>query len=135
MVRDLAKLCGAGGVGAAVVRAITFAGLLSALISSCARPPPQEPEVVTGQSYCEALELMCEVDRRAGLEHESDPLERSQRREDFLSDHVKNPDAIYFRTLLKVQGPAEKAAALREQAKKAGIAACPFAESVGDDGF
>lgn len=108
-------------------------GLAMVLSAGCARPPPAEPEPQTGQSYCEALELMCEVDQRAGLQGESDPLERSQKREDWLSDHVKNPDAIYFRTLLKVKATPEKASALRAEAKKAGLAGCALAEAISDE--
>jgi hypothetical protein len=110
-------------------------GLIGWGFFACARPPPAEPEPTGGQSYCEALELICDVDHRAGLASEDDPLERTQRREEFLSDNVKNPDAIYFRTLLKVQGPAEKAAALRREAKKAGLARCHYAERVDDEGL
>jgi hypothetical protein len=100
---------------------------------ACARPPPCEPEPDTGQSFVEALRVMCNVDQLANLTAEEDPLEKSRQREDFLSDNVKNPDGIYFRTLLKVKGPDEKAAALRVQAGEAGLATCPFADSVADE--
>ncbi len=105
------------------------------MMVGCARQPPNEPEQYTGQSFCDALELMCDVDQRAGLAGEADPIEKSQKREDYLSDHVKNPDAIYFRTLLKVQANTEKAAALREQAKRAGLGKCAFAETVATEEF
>ena len=109
--------------------------VVGALVFGCARPPPDEPEPFVGQSYCEALELICDVDQRAGLGAEADPIEKGQKREDYLGDHVKNPDAIYFRTLLKVKANTDKAAALREQAKQAGIERCAFAETVASEEF
>jgi hypothetical protein len=100
---------------------------------ACARPaPPEEPEY-KGQSYREALDTICRVDSLAGLADEADPLERSQKREDWLSERVKNPDAIYFRTMLKVQSAAEKSASLRDEAKKAGLGHCPLAETIDDE--
>jgi hypothetical protein len=108
--------------------------VLGLLAGACARPPPQEPEAETGQSFAEALTLICDVDRRAGIADDADPLERIQQREEWLSDQVKNPDAIYFRTLLKVQGPVEKAAALEEEARKLGILRCALAETVREEG-
>lgn len=105
------------------------------LLVGCARPPPEEPEPYAGQSFCEAMELMCEVDRRAGLTAEPDPIEKTQKREDYLTEHVKNPDAIYFRTLLKVKANHEKATALRAEAREAGIASCPLADTVAREEF
>jgi hypothetical protein len=105
------------------------------VVVGCARPPPEEPEPYAGQSFCEALELMCEVDQRAGLSAEPDPIEKTQKREDYLSEHVKNPDAIYFRTLLKVQANPEKAAALRKEARDAGLGRCALAETVAREEF
>ena len=102
---------------------------------ACARPaPPEEPEY-QGQSYREALDTICKVDTLAGLDAEGDPLEKSQKREDWLSERVKNPDAIYFRTMLKVQSAGEKSAALRAEAKKAGLARCPLAEAIEREDF
>jgi hypothetical protein len=106
--------------------------LLGFLLSgfACARPPaPEEPEY-RGQSYREALDTICKVDQLAGLDAEGDPLEKSQKREDWLSERVKNPDAIYLRTMLKVKSAGEKSASLRDEAKKAGLASCPLAETI-----
>jgi hypothetical protein len=102
--------------------------------AACARPPPQEPEF-QGQSYREALRTLCDADRLAGLESESDPLEKGQRREDWLNDRIKNPDAIYFRTLLKVQGPTEKSSSLRAEAKECGLESCRLAETIALEGL
>ena len=109
-------------------------GLLSSALC-CARPPPPEEPEYRGQSYRDALDAICKVDQLAGLGAESDPLEKSQKREDWLSERVKNPDAIYFRTMLKVQSAGEKSAALRDEAKKAGLGRCPLAEAIDQEDF
>lgn len=107
-------------------------GLLGVLLCglACARPPPPEEPEYQGQSYREALDTICKVDELAGLDAEGDPLEKSQRREDWLIERVKNPDAIYFRTMLKVQSAGEKSASLRDEAKKAGLESCPLADTI-----
>ena len=101
----------------------------------CARPPPPEQPEYRGQSYREALDTICKVDQLAGLDDEADPLEKSQKREDWLSERVKNPDAIYFRTMLKVQSASDKSAALRAEAKQAGLGPCPLAEAIEQEDF
>jgi len=103
-------------------------------VLACARPAPKEPEY-RGQSYGEALRLMCKVDELAGLAQEEDPLEKSQKREDWLNERIENPDAIYFRTLLKVKSAGEKSSELRAEAKKSGLNACPLADTIAADPF
>ena len=51
-------------------------------------------------------------------------------RSEWLRDHIENPDAIYFQTMICVRTPSEQAAEIREQAKKAGIAMCALADSI-----
>ena len=110
-----------------------FAGvlLLSVSASGCgpssAEPAPSRPPE---QSYRAALELWCHVDDRAGLTALEDPIEKSQRRSDWLTDHVKNPDAIYLKTLLSVKSQADQAKELRAEAKGAGVGPCPLADSM-----
>ena len=74
-------------------RARTAAPPTAAL--ACARPAPDAPEY-QGQTYREALIKICKVDELAGLASEDDPLEKSQKSEDWLNEQVENPDAIYF---------------------------------------
>jgi hypothetical protein len=107
---------------------------LGTAVLACARPAPEQPEY-QGQSYREALRKICKVDELAGLASEEDPLEKSQKREDWLSEQVENPDAIYFRTMLKVQSAEEKSAALRAEAKKSGLDGCPLADAIAADPF
>jgi len=104
-------------------------GLLSCSFA-CARPPPPEEPEYRGQSYREAIDTVCKADQLAGLDADSDPLEKSQKREDWLSERVKNPDAIYFRTMLKVQSDKEKSSSLRDEAKKTGLGGCPLADTI-----
>ena len=112
-----------------MMKQLCLLGVLSCGFA-CARPPPAEEPEYQGQSYREALHTICKVDQLAGLDAEGDPLEKSQRREDWLSERVKNPDAIYFRTMLKVQSAGEKSASLRDEAKKAGLESCPLADTI-----
>jgi hypothetical protein len=92
-----------------------------------AEPAPARPPE---QSLRQAFELWCHVDERAGLTTMTDPLERSQRRSDWLNDNVKNPDAIYMKTMLSVKSQADQATELRAQANKAGVTNCPYADSL-----
>jgi hypothetical protein len=100
---------------------------LTACGPSSAEPAPSRPPA---QSYRDALDLWCNVDQRAGLAALEDPLEKSQRRSDWLTEHVKNPDAIYLKTLLAVKSQSEQAHELRSEAKTAGLTRCPFADSL-----
>jgi hypothetical protein len=106
----------------------------SVLLVFCTQPAPKEPEY-RGQSYREALRVMCKVDELAGLARTVDPLEKSQAREDWLNERIENPDAIYFRTLLKVKSAEEKSAELHAEAKKAGLDTCPLADTIAADPF
>jgi hypothetical protein len=115
------------------MRRLCWLGICLWLVG-CARPAPKEPEY-HGQSYREALRVMCRVDELAGLGAEDDPLEKSQKREDWLNERVENPDAIYFRTLLKVKSTEEKSAELRAEAKKSGLDGCPLADTIAADPF
>ena len=104
---------------------------LCVVLSSCGpRSAPETPANDGGQPYREAMQLICEVDQRAGLTAVDDPLELGQRRSDFLNERVKNPDAIEFRTLISVRSERDQAQALRAEAKHAGLARCALADSI-----
>jgi len=89
--------------------------------------PPSAP--AEGQSYRQAIELMCQVDRRAGISPDSGPIEIEARRAEWIADHVEHPDAIELRTRITVEAPGEQAKMLREQADSAGIRDCPLADT------
>jgi len=80
------------------------------------------------------MDVICNVDTHAEVTHTLDPLEVSQRRSDYLADHVKHPEVIYERTLWRVQ-PAEKRAELmRKQAQKAGMVRRLYADEIEREG-
>jgi len=109
--------------------------LLGAL-GGCAGTPDitKAPAPEGGQSYAQALEAMCDVDRRAGLSSEEDPITIGQRRSAWIADHVENPDGIYLRTMISVKGPEEQAVAMRAEARKVGIGRCALADAIERDG-
>ena len=90
--------------------------------------PPAAPP--GGQSYADAIGLICRVDSLAGLGDVKDPIDLGQKRHTLLDQQIKHPDAIYFYTLWRVKPPREQAAALREEAKTASLGACPLADSL-----
>ena len=125
--------------------AIGFA--MAVLVVGCGSPPQAEdpdrldPRVrVNGQSYLEALQMICDVDRlsRAGAGGEAnsdaeDPLAAATGREAYLMDHVKNPDGRYFLTLFRTKGPAERAAMLQTETVAAKLKSCPLITSLRAD--
>ena len=94
--------------------------------------PPAAPE--TGQSFPEALKMVCNVDALAGLSDEQDPLTIGQARTAWITEHVENPDGIELRTLVSVKGAEEQAKTIREKAKEVGIEKCPLADSIENAG-
>jgi hypothetical protein len=97
-----------------------------------ARAPAVEAAGSSGQSYTEALELICHVDERAGIDVDADPIGVDGARWDFIKAEVKNPDAVYFRTILEVKDTNEQAELLQSEADRKALAGCPLAESLGD---
>lgn len=73
---------------------------------------------------------MCEVDQRAGLVGLDDPVQLTRQREDWLMEHIENPDGIYLLTMWRMQGPAEQVATLRQRARSEALARCPLADSL-----
>lgn len=107
--------------------------LLAACGPRLASPEPK-PAGPPEQPFAEAVRLMCEVDRRAAIGDELDPVERAEKRNDYLSAHVKNPDAIELRTLWSVKLPSEQAAELRARAREVGLGHCALAKSLEQEG-
>lgn len=100
------------------------------IITGCGynMPEAKEPDH-SGQSYAEALRVMCDVDK-VGSIAEDDPFEAGRKRGEVISANVLNGDAIYFRTMLSVKGAAEQAADLRKEAKDCGIDRCALADNL-----
>ena len=104
------------------------------LLPACTRPEPAAP-AVQGQTYAQAVAIVCDVDRLAGITAaEADPLALGQQRTEYVNAHVENPDGIYLRTMLSVKGAAEQATMLRAEAKKAGMSRCALADALAAEG-
>lgn len=103
--------------------------------AACAAPTQSAPPARgSGQSFGQAMELVCNVDSRAGVQQTDDPLEAAQKRSDYLADHVKNPQVIYERTLWRVQPAKKRAQLIRKQAQKAKFEPCKYADTVEQEG-
>jgi hypothetical protein len=107
-----------------IVAALCAAGCASSTPSAQAEGAP------AGQSFPEAMRIMCNVDELAGLSAEEDPFSLGQKRTEWISAHVDNPDAIELRTLASVKGADEQAKMLRAKAMEAGFPRCPLADAL-----
>ena len=110
---------------------LLFAALFT--VGCHAAPEPQPPQ--PGQPFPQALTMMCDVDRLAGLTPDAEPLAVGPRRTAWISEHVDNPDAIELRTLMSVKGAAEQASMLRDRAKEAGVTRCALADTLEKTGL
>ena len=111
-----------------------FAVIVAAACYGCGgseSPPASAPP---SGGYRQAVESMCDVDRRAAIVAAEDPLELGQKRSAWINEHVDDPDGIYFRTMLSVKGPEEQSKMLRDEARKVGLAGCALADSLAKDG-
>ncbi|WP_437808443.1 hypothetical protein [Sorangium sp. So ce1078] len=111
-----------------------FRLLLLSFLSACGPAPEANAPAPGGQTLPEAVTMMCDVDRRAGLDPEADPISVGQMRSAWIAEHVTNPDGIELRTMLSVKGAAEQGAMLRAEAKKTGLARCALADTLEEDG-
>jgi hypothetical protein len=105
---------------------VSLAGVLAGCGASSG--PPEHPRE-QGQSYRDAIEMMCQVDRLAGLSEVTDPIQIGAQRAEWIAVHIEHPDAIEFRTLITVQPPGEQARLLQHQAESVGLENCPLVDS------
>jgi hypothetical protein len=103
--------------------------LLLAALPACSVAEAQ-PARAPGQCYADALTVMCDVDRLAGVDPDADPITVGQRRTEWIEGHAENPDSIELRVLMSVKGASEQAEMLRSQAKQAGLPRCALADSL-----
>lgn len=101
-------------------------------LGACAASQSSSEEPSTGQSYAQALGMMCDVDRLAGVDG-SDPLEASSARENYLLANVENPDGIYFLTIFRSKGGNEQAKLLADEARRQGLPRCALADQLKAD--
>ncbi len=104
---------------------------LLALASACgtSAPPPEAPPPGT-QTFSQAIQMICDVDKLAGLSADEDPLAIGQKRTEWINDRIDNPDGIEFRTLISVKSPDDQAKAIRAKAKEVGLDKCALADSI-----
>lgn len=110
-------------------RSAAGAVLLVVWTVGCASQQAGPKPVEGGQSFEEAMTLVCNVDQHVQVA-EANLLEREQLRNDYLQDHVKNPDVIYHRTLWRVQATKERAKTIRELAGQCSLATCAYADTL-----
>lgn len=115
-------------------KSFAFVALAAALAGCAYSEPPAKSPDYDGQSYPEAVRVLCDVDRLAGIGADEDPLSAGRRRTDYIQAHVENPDGIYLRTMISVKGAAEQAADLRAEAKETGLSGCALADELEKSG-
>lgn len=105
-------------------------------LCACASPPCPDAAApdTSGQSFRDAIALMCDVDQRAGIDDATDPLERAGKRSDYINEHVKNPDGIEYRTYFSVKPTIDQAKSLETQAHDVGIQKCALVGSLKQEG-
>lgn len=91
-------------------------------------PPPAPAPGPSGQSYCDAVEVICDVDVRAGVAYD-DVVMVDQARFAYLEAHIDNPQGVYLRTILSASTSTERAQILVDAQREAGLARCALAES------
>jgi hypothetical protein len=101
---------------------------LPSLALACSTTPVARNATPPGQSFPQAVTMICEVDSLAGIAAESDPLGVGSKRSAWLADHVENPDAIELKTLMSVKGAAEQAKMLRAHLEECGVKRCALAD-------
>jgi hypothetical protein len=102
-----------------------YFGILGMACTAQQRPdtPPVE-----GQTYAEAIQLLCEVDERVGTPEGTSELELSQLREDYIVENTKHPDAIFFTTVWRTKPPREQAMLLKREALAQKITNCKLVQ-------
>jgi hypothetical protein len=114
------------------VRTSLLALLLT--VAACTSTPDAKTPETSGQSFPQALAMICDVDRLAGIEAAADPVAIGGKRTAWIAEKVDNPDAIELRTLLSVKGAQDQARMLREQAKALHVQSCALADSLEREG-
>ncbi len=82
----------------------------------------------SGQTYAQAVQVVCDVDRLAELDPgEPDELADAKRLS-YLEKAVDNPDGIELRTLLSVKFGNDRECLLRDAQQEAKLASCKLAD-------
>lgn len=95
---------------------------------ACSQEPARAPR--SEPSFTEGMRRLCEVDQRAVLDAELDPITIESERYDWALAHVEHPDVIELLTLMRVRSDAERVEMLDTAAVDAGLSACPLADTL-----
>jgi hypothetical protein len=107
---------------------------VGALLAACNGGSTAEPRSPDDEATCPEnddptyraeIQRICDVDSLLGA-GELDPIEAAQRRDDYLVEHVKHPDAIEFLTIFRSKSEPERAEMLNERARALRLTACPL---------
>lgn len=109
--------------------AITGSTMACMVLACVSQSRPVAP-AVEGQSYADALRLICDVDRHVSIPDGASELEVGQLRDDYIVENTKNPDAIYFVTVWRTKPPAERASLLDKEAQNQKIRDCALASQL-----
>jgi hypothetical protein len=106
--------------------------LLLALVG-CSPWKYTEPDVPggpgpSGQTYKQAVQVVCDVDKLAQLDAAEPEELADAKRFSYLEANVDNPDGIYLRTLLSVSFGHDRECLLRDAQKDAGLGSCSLAD-------
>jgi len=98
---------------------------------ACAEPsPPPRETGIGGQTYKDAIGLICNVDQAVQLDADASILDVAELRHEYLQERVKNPDGIYYYTIFRTQDPLQQAASLRHEAREIRLRGCVLADSL-----
>jgi hypothetical protein len=112
-------------------RTLLSAAILLVVSPGCgAAAPALEVPPASAQTFADAIGIICDVDRLAGLSVDEDVLAIGQKRSEWLADRIENPDGIELRTRLSVKSPEEQAVTIRAKAREVGLASCTLADSI-----
>ena len=102
-------------------------GFLGLACASQRRPAAPLGE---GQTYADAIKLICEVDKHLVAPEGTSEIEMGQLRQDYIVENTKNPDAIFFITIWRTKPPAEQVNLLTQEAVEQKLPECPLAKSI-----
>jgi len=75
------------------------------------------------------IETICDVDARAHTA-QLDELELAQRRDDYLVEHIRQPDTIYFLTMFRSKPDNQRAELLAAEARALKLDSCLLGDSL-----
>lgn len=101
---------------------------------ACASQQRPERSSFEGQTYAEAIRLMCDVDRLVSVPEGTNELELGQLREDYLVENTKHPEAIFLLTVWRTKPVNEQASLLKREALEQRVSDCALARRLEAEG-